>query len=140
MSDCQSCQTTADTGAKLSSFGDPVLDPSLYCSITGALQYVTQTRPDISYSIQQACLSMHEPRTPHLAHVKRILRYLKGTLDHGLLINSSSPTSLTVYSDVDRAGCLDTLRSTSGYCVYLGDNVISWSSKRQVTVSDAAQC
>jgi hypothetical protein len=83
---------------------------------------------------------MHEPHTPHLAHVKRILRYLKGTLDHGLLINSSSPTSLTVYSDADWAGCLDTLRSTSGYCVYLGDNVVSWSSKRQATVSDAARC
>jgi hypothetical protein len=78
---------------------------------------------------------MHDPRTPHLAHVKRILRYLKGTLDHGLQINSSSPTSLTVYSDADWAGCPDTRRSTSGYCVYLGDNVVSWSSKRQVTVS-----
>ena len=51
---------------------------------------------------------MHDPRLPHLAHVKKILRYLKGTLEHGLLINSSSPTSLTVYSDADWAECLDT--------------------------------
>jgi hypothetical protein len=135
MSDCQPCRTPADTGAKLSSSGEPVPDPSLYRSLTGALQYVTHTRPDISYSVQQACLFMHDTRTPHLAHVKRILRYLKGTLDHGLQINSSSPTSLTVYSDADWAGCPDTQRSTSSYCVYLGDNVVSWSSKRQVTVS-----
>ena len=78
---------------------------------------------------------MHDPRIPHFNHVKRILRYLKGTLDHGLLINSSSPTSLTAYSDADWAGCPDTRRSTCGYCVYLGDNLVSWSSKRQVTVS-----
>jgi hypothetical protein len=135
MSDCQPCRTPVDTGAKLSSSGDPVPDPSLYRSLTSALQYVTHTRPYISYSVQQACLFMHDPRTPHLAHVKRILRYLKGTLDHGLQINSSSPTSLTVYSDADWTGCPDTRRSTSGYCVYLGDNVVSWSLKRQVTVS-----
>jgi hypothetical protein len=135
MSDCQPCRTPADTGAKLSSSGDPVPDPSLYRSLTGALQYITHTRLDISYFVQQACLFMHDPRTPYLAHVKRILSYLKGTLDHGLQINSSSPTSLTVYSDAEWAGCPDTRRSTSGYCVYLGDNIISWSSKRQVTVS-----
>lgn len=135
MSDCQPSRTPADTGAKLSATGDPISDPTFYRSITGALQYATLTRPDISYSVQQACLFMHDPRAPHLAHVKRILRYLKGTLDHGLLINSSSPTSLTVYSDADWAGCPDTRRSTSGFCVYLGDNLVSWCSKRQVTVS-----
>ena len=135
MSDCQPSRTPPDIGAKLSADGDPLSDPTLYRSITGALQYATLTRPDISYSVQQACLFMHDPRAPHLAHVRRILRYLKGTLDHGLLINSSSPTSLTVYSDADWAGCPDTRRSTSGFCVYLGDNLVSWCSKRQVTVS-----
>ena len=87
------------------------------------------------YSVQQACLYMHDPRLPHFNHVKHILRYLKGTLDHGLHITLSSPKSLTAYSDADWAGCPDTRRSTSGYCVYLGNNLISWSSKRQVTVS-----
>ena len=135
MADCQPCRTLADIGSKLSADGDPVPDPTLYRSITGALQYATLTRPDISYSVQQACLYMHDPRVPHLNHVKKILRYLKGTIDHGLLINSSSPTSLTVYSDADWAGCPDTRRSTSSFCVYLGDNLVSWSSKRQVTVS-----
>src|SRR4051812_28857804 len=135
MTDCQPARTPADVGEKLSANGDPFSDPTLYRSITGALQYVTLTRPEISYSVQQACLYMHDPREPHYNHVKRILRYLKGTLDHGLRINSSSPTSLTAYSDADWAGCPDTRRSTSGYCVYLSDNLVSWSSKRQVTVS-----
>jgi histone deacetylase 1/2 len=63
---------------------------------------------------------MHDPRLPHYNHVKRILRYLKGTLAHGLHINPSSPTSLTAYSDADWAGCPDIRRSTSGYCVFLG--------------------
>jgi hypothetical protein len=62
MSDCQPCRTPVDTGAKLSSSGDPVPDLSLYRSLTGALQYVTHTRPDISYSVHQACLFMHDPR------------------------------------------------------------------------------
>lgn len=78
---------------------------------------------------------MHDPREPHLAHVKRVLRYLKGTVDLGLHITPSSTHSLTTYSDADWAGCPDTRRSTSGYCTFLGDNLISWSSKRQVTVS-----
>uniref|UniRef100_A0ACD5YAD9 Uncharacterized protein n=1 Tax=Avena sativa TaxID=4498 RepID=A0ACD5YAD9_AVESA len=135
MIDCQPCRTLADVGFKLSAEGDSVLDPTLYRSLVGALQYATLTRPVISYFVQQACLYMHDPRLPHLAHVKKILRYLKGTLDHGLLLNSSSPTSLTVYSDADWTGCPDTRRSTSGFCVYLGDNLVSWSSKRQVTIS-----
>jgi hypothetical protein len=62
---------------------------------------------------------MHDPRVLHHNHVKRILRYLKGILDHVFQINSSFPTTLTTYSDADWAGCPDTRRSTSGYCVFL---------------------
>jgi hypothetical protein len=135
MHDCQSSRTPVDTSFKLSADGEPFSDPTLYRSLVGALQYLTLTRPELSYAVQQACLYMHDPRVPHHNHVKRILRYLKGTLDHGLHINSSSPTTLTAYSDADWAGCPDTRRSTSGYCVFLGNNLVSWSSKRQVTVS-----
>jgi hypothetical protein len=135
MLDCQPSRTPVDTSSKFSSDGDIFPDPTLYRSLTGALQYLTITRPEISYAVQQACLYMHDPRVPHFNHVKRILRYLKGTLDHSLHINHSSPTSLTAYSDADWAGCPDTRRSTSGYCVFLGNNLISWSSKRQLTVS-----
>jgi hypothetical protein len=102
---------------------------------TAALQYLTLTRPDIVHAVQQACLYMHAPREPHLNLVKRILRYIKGTLDLSMHLSRSSTTSLTAYSDADWAGCPDTRRSTSGYCMYLGDNLISWSSKCQTTVS-----
>ena len=67
--------------------------------------------------------------------LKRVLRYVKGTLSTRLHIRTSSITSLSAYSDADWAGCLDSRRSSSGYCVFLGDNLVSWSSKRQTTVS-----
>jgi len=78
---------------------------------------------------------MHDPREPHLALIKRILRYVKGSLSAGLHLGSGAVDQLTAYSDADWAGCPDTRRSTSGFCVYLGDNLVSWSSKRQTTVS-----
>jgi hypothetical protein len=135
MLDCQPSRTPVDTSSKLSSDGESFFDPPLYRSLASALQYLTLTRPELSYAVQQACLFMHDPRVPHYNHVKRILRYLKGTVDHGLHINNSSPATLTAYSDADWAGCPDTCRSTSGYYVFLGNNLILWSSKRQITVS-----
>ncbi|WVZ87097.1 hypothetical protein U9M48_033789 [Paspalum notatum var. saurae] len=136
MADCHSTATPVDTRAKLSATDGPsVADPSEYRSLAGALQYLTLTRPDIAYAVQQVCLFMHDPREPHLALIKRILRYVKGTLSTGLHLGKSSPQSLTAYSDADWAGCPDSRRSTSGYCVFLGDNLVSWSSKRQTTVS-----
>ena len=80
---------------------------------------------------------MHDPREPHLIALKRIFRYLRGTVDFGLLLHRwSSSTELIVYTDADWAGCSDTRRSTSGYAVFLGDNLVSWSSKRQPVVAN----
>jgi hypothetical protein len=78
---------------------------------------------------------MHDPWEPHLAALKRILLYVRGTLHLGLSLRPSSQFELVVYSDADWAGCPDTRKSTSGYAVFLGDNLVSWSSKRQNTVS-----
>ena len=78
---------------------------------------------------------MHDPREPHLAALKRRIRYVSGTLHLGLLLRPSSSTDLQVYTDADWASCPDTRNSTSGYAVFLGDNLVSWSSKRQNTVS-----
>ena len=72
---------------------------------------------------------------PHLTAIKHILRYLQGTPDHDLLLQRSSSTDLIVYTDADWAGCPDTRRSTSGYAVFLRDNLVSWSAKRQTVVS-----
>ncbi|CAJ2641560.1 unnamed protein product [Trifolium pratense] len=136
MSSCKPVSTPVDTKAKLSGIsGNPYHDPSEYRSLAGALQYLTFTRPDIAYAVQQVCLFMHDPRTQHMTALKRIIRYLKGTITHGLHISPSLVDTLTTYTDADWGGCPDTRRSTSGYCVYLGDNLVSWSAKRQPTLS-----
>jgi hypothetical protein len=76
MSACKPCSTPVDTQAKLSADGVPVADPTQFRSIAGALQYLTFTRPDIAYAVQQICLHMHDPKEPHLTAMKRILRYV----------------------------------------------------------------
>ncbi|GJU91630.1 ribonuclease H-like domain-containing protein [Tanacetum coccineum] len=103
MANCNPSRTPIDTESKLGSDGDPVTDPTLYRSLAGSLQYITFTRPDISYAVQQ--------------------------------LFSSSTIDLVAYSDADWAGCPTTRRSTSGYCVFLGNNLLSWSSKHQPTLS-----
>jgi hypothetical protein len=107
MVECKPCATPVDTQGKLSATGPPVTDPTGYRSLAGALQYLLFARPDIAYAVQQVCLHMHDPREPHLTALKRILRYLRGTLDFGLL-RLSSATELRVYTDADGAGCPDT--------------------------------
>ena len=136
MLQCKSISTPVDTASKLAAqSSDPVADPTEYRSIAGGLQYLTFTRPDISYAVQQICLHMHDPRANHLLLVKRVLRYIRGTADYGLTLYRRTSNKLLAYSDADWAGCPDTRRSTSGYCVFLGANLVSWSAKRQHTVS-----
>jgi hypothetical protein len=78
---------------------------------------------------------MYDPRKPHLTVMKRVLRYLQGTPDYGLLLCRLSSSYLIVYTDADWPGCPDTHRSTSDYAMFLGDNLVSWSVKRQTVVS-----
>jgi hypothetical protein len=100
MSECHS--TTTPTKAKLSATdGAPVADLSEYRSLAGALQYLTLTRSDLAYAVQQVCLFMHDPREPHMVLVKRILCYVKGTLSSGLHIGAGPIDTLTAYTDAD---------------------------------------
>lgn len=136
MIDCKPCSTPVDLQSKLSlEDGDLIPDATQYRRLAGALQYLTFTRPDISYAVHQICLYMHAPRVPHLNALKRIIRYLQGTKSLGQQLRKSNITDLVAYSDADWGGCPDTRRSTSGYCLYLGSNLVSWSAKRQPSVS-----
>lgn len=121
---------------RLSKFtGKPLSDPTEYKSIVGALQYATLTRPDITFVVNKVAQFMVSLTDDHWMAVKRILRYLKGTISHGLQLFKFSPLTLSTYSDVDWASCSDDRKSTSGYLVYLGKNLISWKSRKQDTVA-----
>nr|GEY59361.1 ribonuclease H-like domain-containing protein [Tanacetum cinerariifolium] len=98
MLNCNPCKTPVDTDTKLGPHGSPVEDPTFHRSLAGALQYLTFTRPDLSYAVQQICLYMHDPREPHFNALKRILRYIRGTLDHGLQLYAFSTSQLVAYS------------------------------------------
>ncbi|XP_019233685.1 PREDICTED: uncharacterized protein LOC109214245 [Nicotiana attenuata] len=110
-------------------------DPSNYRSFIVSLQYLTLTRPDITHVVNLASQFMQNPNSIHLQAVKRILRYVKGTIDHGLRIISQSSFRLYGLSDVDWARCAITRRSTTGYSIYHGANCVSWSSRKQNTVA-----
>jgi hypothetical protein len=109
------------TQAKLSTNdGPPVTDATYYRSLIGALQYLTFSRTDIAYTVQQVCLHMHTSREPHLTALKRTLRYPRGSLDYDLLLRPSPTSELMVYTNADWVGCPDMRRSTSCYVVFLG--------------------
>ncbi|GJV26805.1 ribonuclease H-like domain-containing protein [Tanacetum coccineum] len=101
MVNCNHIRTPIDTESKLGSNGDMVADPTLYRSLAGSLHYLTFTRPDISYAVHQVCLYMHDPREPYFSALKRILRYVRGTLDYRLQLFSLSTTDLVAYSHAD---------------------------------------
>ncbi|XP_026432729.1 uncharacterized protein LOC113330081 [Papaver somniferum] len=113
-------------------------DPTLYRSVVGDLQYLHITRADIAVVVNKACQFMHEPYLEYWELVKCILRYLKQTIDYGLFFKPALNYSLNSYSDVDWARNLDDRRSTSGYCIYFGGNLISWSARKQKTVSKSS--
>ncbi|CAM8910558.1 unnamed protein product [Rhodiola kirilowii] len=119
-----------DSGSPLT--GDDVLK---YRSMVGGLQYLTLTRPDISFAVNKVCQYLSNPTDVHWEAVKRILRYVKGNIDTGLNFRQSSRTRLSIFTDADWAGCTDDRRSTSGFAIFLGPNLISWSAKKQSTVS-----
>ncbi|GJV11866.1 ribonuclease H-like domain-containing protein [Tanacetum coccineum] len=132
---CNPSRTPVDTKYKLGLEGVPVQDPILYRSLAEGLQYLTFTRLDLSYAVHQVYLYMHDLREPHFSTLKRILRYVRGTVDFGLQLYAFATTSLVGYTDADWAGFPSTRRSTLGYCIFLGDSLLSWSAKRHHTIS-----
>ncbi|GJY50224.1 retrovirus-related pol polyprotein from transposon TNT 1-94 [Tanacetum coccineum] len=110
--------------------GKPV-DATLYRGMIGSLMYLTSSRPDLNYVVCLCARYQAKPTEKHLQAVKRIFRYLNGTINMGLWYSKDTDMSLTAYADADHAGCQDTRRSTSGSAQFLGDKLVSWSSKKQ---------
>jgi len=115
--------------------GDPLSDPSTYRSMVGGLQYFTLSWPDISFAVNQVCQFMHNPRSSHFQVVKCILRYIKGTIKQGLMFHQSNDFTLCSFSDANWADSVDDRRFTTGSCIFFGPNLLTWTAKKQSTVS-----
>ena len=109
------------------------VEQKLYRGMISSLLYLTAIRPNILFSVCICACFHSDPKESHLTTVKRIFRYLKGTTNHGLLYNKSKDYKLVGFCDADYAGNRIERKSTSGGCQFLGENPISWSSKRQST-------
>nr|GEZ96865.1 retrovirus-related Pol polyprotein from transposon TNT 1-94 [Tanacetum cinerariifolium] len=107
------------------------IDPSHYHGMIGTLLYLKASRPDLQFAICMCARYQARPTEKHVHAVKRIFRYLRGTVNRGLWYPKDSSVALTAFADADHAGCQDTRRSTSGSVQFLGERLISWSSKRQ---------
>ncbi|GJS33972.1 ribonuclease H-like domain-containing protein [Tanacetum coccineum] len=106
-------------------------DPPIPTSMTGSLMYLTSSRPDIVQAVCYYARYQARPTEIHLKEVKRIFRYLKGTINMGLWYPKNSAFELTAFSDADHAECLDTRKSTSGGIQFLGEKLVSWMSNIQ---------
>uniref|UniRef100_A0A8R7TS16 Mitochondrial protein n=1 Tax=Triticum urartu TaxID=4572 RepID=A0A8R7TS16_TRIUA len=135
MLDCKPASTPIEANHRIKAdMGDPV-DKGQYQRLVGRLIYLSHTRPDIAYAVSIVSRYMHDPRSTHLNAAYRILRYLKGCPGKGILFSNSRHLSIECYTDADWAGCLDDRRSTSGYGIFVGGNLVSWRSKKQSVVA-----
>ncbi|CAE5963143.1 unnamed protein product [Arabidopsis arenosa] len=115
--------------------GDILPDATVYRALIGKLLYLTITRADITYAVHKLSQFLAQPRTHHLEAAHRVIRYLKGDPGRGLFYSAHSEIRLQAFSDADWGTCQDTRRSTTGFCVFLGDSLISWKAKKQQTAS-----
>ena len=111
------------------------VDSSLYRSMIGSLLYLTASRPDISYSVGVCVRYQPNPKESNIIALKRIIKYVKATTDFGVWYSKNTNDVLAGYSDANWAGNVDDRKSTSGGCFYMGNNLISWMSKNQNSIS-----
>ncbi len=115
--------------------GDLMEDTTMYIRMVGSLIYMTITRPDLNYAVGVVSRFMQTPQKPHLDAVRRILRYIKHTLQCGIFYEAKSQLQVHGYTDVDWADNVSDKRSTSGFMFSFGSGAISWSSKKQPTIA-----
>ncbi|XP_031283998.1 uncharacterized protein LOC116142731 [Pistacia vera] len=131
--------TPIEVNAKYSSSnGLPLSDPTLYRTIVGSLVYLTITHPDIAYAVHVVSQFVASPTTVHWATVLCILWHLRGTVFQSLLLPSTSSLELRVYSDANHGSDPTDHKSVTGFCIFLGDSLISWKSKKQYIVSHSS--
>ncbi|GJY03423.1 retrovirus-related pol polyprotein from transposon TNT 1-94 [Tanacetum coccineum] len=111
--------------------GGKLIDPTRFRGMVGSLMYLSASRPDIVFAVCMCARYQAKPTEMHLTAIKRIFRYLKGTIHMGLWYPKDSGFELKAFADADYAGCHDTRRSTSGSAQFLGHRLVSWSSKKQ---------
>ena len=109
---------------------EEMVDKGTYQQLVGRLIYLSHTRPDIAFAVSMVSQFMHAQGPEHLEAVFRILRYLKGSPEKGLLYKNRGHLQVEIYTDADWAGSITDRRSTSGYCTYVGGNLVSWRSKK----------
>jgi len=125
-----------DPGTKLvkAEDGNPV-DATYYRSIIGCLRYLLHTRPDLSYTVGLLSRFMQEPKDHHMKAIKQVIRYLKGTSEHGIIYKRDGGCKITGYSDSSYGINTDQGRGTTGIVFYFGESPITWSTQRQPTVA-----
>ncbi|XP_047342761.1 uncharacterized mitochondrial protein AtMg00810-like [Impatiens glandulifera] len=136
LTDSRIVDTPLETNVRYSSSdGTPLEDYGMYRTIIGSLVYLTVTRPNIAHAVHVLSQFVTTPTTVHWATVLRILRYLQGTQFHSLMLPSTFSLELRAYSDADWAGDPMDRKSTTEYCIFLGDSLITWKSKKQDVIS-----
>ena len=132
----KACDSPMEQNQKLSddSSGEMV-DRGRYQRLVGKLIYLSHTRPDIAFAVSVVSQFMHSPRASHHDAVLRILRYLKSAPGKGLFFARHDHLRVEAYTDADWAGSITDRRSTSGYCTFVGGNLVTWRSKKQNVVA-----
>ncbi|XP_070052858.1 uncharacterized mitochondrial protein AtMg00810-like [Nicotiana tomentosiformis] len=117
------------------SVGEPLPNPEVYRNLIRKLNFLTLTRPDLSFAVQHLSQFMQKPCVPHTKSALHLLRYLNGTSDPEIFLNNSSYFSVQVYCDSDWGSCPDSRRSVTSFCILLGGSLVCWKSKKQAVIS-----